>query len=186
MRITFIFVFLLVLFDVSGKIPLPDLKNVPSKHSAFIKKYWNAFIEERELHGVPASVSLAQAILESDAGTSNMVKLTNNFFGIKYRNNDLNNKYCSGKHKFSEGYFSKYKSPWWSIRHHTMLLRSKRYASIRDKYGLNYKAWAYQLKNRGYAEDRYYPQKLIKLIDTYKLYKADGFKNPVKNPDIKL
>lgn len=181
-----IIVLLFLSLNLHGKALSYDLRNVPEKHARFIKKYWNTFVAERVVHGVPASISIAQGLLESDAGTSYMVQTSNNHFGIKAWDNELKRRYASGKRSYSEGEFCTYKSAWWSIRHHTMLLKNKRYGSISAQYGLNYKAWAYQLKIRGYAEDKNYPQKLIRLIEDYKLYYADGFTQPIKNPNIKL
>ena len=159
-----------------GKALSYDLRGVPEKHAKVIRKYWETFIAEKVNHGVLASISLAQFILESDAGESYMAKTSNNHFGIKAWDTELKRRYAVGSKKYSEGYFCTYKSVWWSIRHHTMLLKNKRYGSIWTTYGDNYKAASYQLKIRGYAEDKNYPQKLIRLIEDYKLYYADGLK----------
>jgi flagellum-specific peptidoglycan hydrolase FlgJ len=181
-----IIVLLFLSLNLHGKALAPDLRGVPEKHAKFIKKYWETFVAERVIHGVPAAISMAQAILESDAGTSYMAQTSNNHFGIKAWGNELTRTYATGKKLYSEGYFCTYKSAWWSIRHHSKLLKNERYGSIWTKYGLNYKSAAYQLKIRGYAEDKNYPQKLIRLIEQYKLYYADGLTQPVKNPDVKI
>lgn len=181
-----IIVLLFLGLNLYGRALAPDLRGVPENRAKVIEKYWETFIAERVNHGVLASIGLAQFILESDSGESTMARTSMNHFGIKYRNNDLTARYATGKKLFSEGYFCTYKSVWWSIRHHTMLLKNDKYGSIWSTYGKNYKAAAYQLKIRGYAEDKFYAEKLIKLIEDYKLYYADGLTQPVKNPNVKI
>lgn len=188
MRLLIVLLFLSLNLHCKGKALSYDLRGVPEKHAEFIKKYHEVAIAECVNHGVPASITMAQAILESGAGTSKMFRQTNNLFGVKAkRNNPLFKRYAVGAKAFSEGDFCVYVSPWWSFRHRSVLLTQGTYQGIRERYGKNYFSWAFQLKARGYAEDRKYPQKLIKLINSYKLYLLDGFTAPLtgKQSEIK-
>lgn len=165
----------------------PDFRGMTQKREKFVREIYELAIAERVNHGVPAAITIAQAILESADGTSDQAVLTFNHFGVKAKTgNALYKRYAIGKRKWSEGNFCVYASRWWSFRHHSVLLTQGTYKGIREKYNLNYKAWAYQLKARGYAEDKNYPRKLIRLIEAHKLYHADGFYGPIKNPDAKL
>ncbi len=156
-----------------------------NEQELFIQTYAPLCMEEARLFNIPASIKMAQALLESSSGKSRMARVSNNFFGMKHKKSSA--RYTKGKRGYSEGDFAEYASPWWSFRHHSVLLStSSRYNHIFPKYGKNYKAWAYQLRINGYAEDKNYPQKLIRLIERFKLYHLDGLSEPVKNPNARI
>ena len=123
--------------------------------------------------GVPASITLAQAMLESDNGNSTLAREANNHFGIKchegwtgetlYQDDDRSNE-C----------FRKYRSVLDSYDDHSDFLRTRqRYAFLFNYERTEYKSWAYGLKKAGYATNPVYPEKLIKLIEENNLYAFD-------------
>ena len=124
-------------------------------------------------HGIPASITLAQGILESGVGQGSLSKRANNHFGIKchkewtgpsVRHDDDSAQEC----------FRKYDDPADSYRDHSLFLTTRsRYASLFDLPGDDYKAWAKGLRAAGYATDTKYPDKLISLIERYQLNQYD-------------
>ncbi|GGD12657.1 glucosaminidase domain-containing protein [Hyunsoonleella pacifica] len=143
-----------------------------SSTEAYIEAYKAIAQKEMTLYNIPASITLAQGILESASGKGRLSVEANNHFGIKchtwtgakiYHDDDKKGE-C----------FRKYNSPKYSFRDHSLFLSSrKRYASLFDLEVSNYKSWARGLKAAGYATDKKYPQKLISLIERYELYKYD-------------
>lgn len=138
----------------------------------FVKRYKHIAIKEMERTGIPASIKLAQGILESGCGESNLSLQANNHFGIKchdwtgptYQMDDDEANEC----------FRKYKSPEQSWVDHSRFLTSRpRYASLFDIPTTDYKAWARGLKAAGYATNPVYAEKLIKIIEEEELYKFD-------------
>lgn len=135
----------------------------------YINAYRNIAIDEMHRTGVPASIKLAQGIHETSAGTSELVKKSNNHFGIKCKSNWTGE---SVKHTDDAPHecFRKYEEPSQSYRDHSDFLKaSSRYASLFTLDPLDYSAWAYGLKKAGYATNPRYPQIIIKLIEKYGL-----------------
>lgn len=139
----------------------------------YIQKYSKIAIAEMNRYGVPASISLAQGLIESRAGTSKLAVTNNNHFGMKCFSKNCKKGHCSNftddTHK---DFFKKFPNAWDSWRAHSQLLASGRYAKLK-RYGKNYKNWAYGLKSVGYATDRTYAEKLIGVIERYGLHKYD-------------
>lgn len=145
-------------------------------NEAYIQTYYPMAVEQMEKHGIPASITLAQAILEGGSGRSDLVKEANNHFGVKadkrwqgksYSKWD-NGKWCQ---------FRVYRSARESFEDHSkFLLSNSRYDFIFTLDKKDYKGWAHGLKKAGYAEDSQYPKKLIGIIERYELYKYDTFK----------
>ncbi|MCG2459806.1 glucosaminidase domain-containing protein [Flavobacteriaceae bacterium F89] len=128
---------------------------------------------EMKAYGIPASITLAQGILESGAGRSDLVRRTNNHFGIKCHT-DWGGEYDFHDDDEKGECFRKYNHPMYSFRDHSIFLTSRaRYAFLFDYKADDYKAWAKGLRTAGYATDRHYPQKLISFIERYKLYRYD-------------
>ena len=150
------------------KINLPVI-NTPLEYISYFK---TVAINEMHLYGIPASITLAQGILESGSGKGRLARQANNHFGIKCH------KWTGDKiyHDDDEAQecFRKYKDPNTSYRDHSeFLANKKRYAGL-FKLKLNdYKGWAKGLRKAGYATDPKYPKKLISLIERYELYKFD-------------
>lgn len=147
----------------------------------YISQYKEIAISEMHKSGIPASIKMAQALLESGAGRSTLALKANNHFGIKcggqwngktfYRKDDDYND----KGKLIESCFRKFSTVEESFTAHSDFLRNqKRYAFLFDLNQGDYKKWAHGLKKAGYATDSAYPKKLIQLIEKYELYKLDS------------
>jgi flagellum-specific peptidoglycan hydrolase FlgJ len=139
----------------------------------YVSRYAKTAQQEMEKYGIPASISLAQGLIESRAGTSTLATRNNNHFGIKCFSRQCRKGHCTNHtddtHK---DFFRSYKSPWESWRAHSQMLASGRYAGLK-KYGRDYRKWAYGLKSVGYATDRTYAEKLIGVIERYDLHRYD-------------
>lgn len=149
---------------------------VPAKSPQvrYIEQYAALAVEEMYRSGVPASITLAQGLLESGYGLSELAVKGNNHFGIKCHNNWDGGRMYYDDDKRGEC-FRKYSSPEQSYRDHSDFLRYRdRYSFLFDYRITDYKAWAYGLKKAGYATDPAYPKKLINLIEEYELYVYDS------------
>ena len=125
-------------------------------------------------YGIPASIILGQAILESGAGTGALSAQANNHFGIKCHKNWLGESIKYDDDSIAEC-FRKYYNAADSFRDHSLFLTAgSRYSSLFKLNKTDYKAWAKGLKSAGYATDIQYPTKLIGLIERFQLYKYDG------------
>lgn len=136
----------------------------------FFDKYKDWAIETQAKSGVPASITLAQAALESGWGESRLAKIANNFFGIKVHS-WLGEYVLANDDKPNEK-FRKYKTVYDSfIDHADFLMTNKRYDSLFDS--TDYKKWAYGLDKAGYATIGTYGESLIGLVEKYGLDKYD-------------
>jgi LysM repeat protein len=141
----------------------------------YIDQYHQLAVSHMKIYRIPASITLAQGLLESGAGKSRFTQASNNHFGIKchewkgekiYYDDDTRNE-C----------FRKYKQAADSYDDHSRFLSERpRYASLFDLDVKDYKAWAKGLSKCGYATDPGYANKLIKLIEDYELYRYDDLK----------
>ena len=144
-----------------------------SPQQQYIHKYSALAIKEMYRSGVPASITLAQGLLESHYGQSDLAVKANNHFGIKCHNWNGKSMYQDDDRKGE--CFRKYDSVEQSYRDHSDFLRYRdRYKFLFDLEPDDYKGWAHGLKKAGYATDSSYPQKLIRLIEEYELYKFDN------------
>ncbi|NVK52971.1 MAG: glucosaminidase domain-containing protein [Flavobacteriaceae bacterium] len=153
-----------------------------NKHTLdYIKKYAPLAVIKMHEYRIPASITLAQGILESGRGRSLLATKSNNHFGIKchsgwqgefVRHDDDEDDECFRKYKYVEQSYDD---------HSLFLTQRKRYAFLFKYKTTDYKRWARGLKKAGYATDRRYPNKLIKIIKDYKLYEFDK----VKKSDLK-
>ncbi len=144
-----------------------------SPQTAYIDKYADLAVEEMYRSGVPASITLAQGLLESSYGQSELAVKGNNHFGIKCHNTWRGKKMYYDDDRKGEC-FRVYKSPEESFRDHSDFLRYRdRYKFLFDLDPTDYKGWAHGLKKAGYATDPAYPKKLIKLIEDYDLHEYD-------------
>lgn len=133
-------------------------------------------------HGIPASITLAQGILESGAGKGKLAQTANNHFGIKCHTGWTGESVRHDDDAAQEC-FRKYNHPSESYRDHSYFLTSRsRYASLFKLDKGDYEAWAKGLKAAGYATDNKYPNKLIGIIERFELYKFD---NEVLSRDFK-
>ncbi|PHR69641.1 MAG: N-acetylmuramidase [Lutibacter sp.] len=141
---------------------------------AYIEQYSDIAIEEMKKYQIPASITLAQGILESSSGNSELTLKSNNHFGIKCHKNWKGGKTYHDDDEKGEC-FRVYKHPVYSFRDHSLFLYGrKRYMDLFRLKITNYKGWARGLQKAGYATDKKYPNKLIKIIEDYKLYEYDA------------
>jgi flagellum-specific peptidoglycan hydrolase FlgJ len=137
----------------------------------YVSKYKDDAIKEMKEFGIPASITLAQGIIESASGTSELATKANNHFGIKcsgwqgetYRSDDDLPNEC----------FRKYPTVLESYRDHSIFLHKKRYESLFKLKITDYKGWAKGLKRCGYATNPEYAQKLISKIELHNLAALD-------------
>ncbi len=139
----------------------------------YVEQYKDIAVKEMKRTGIPASITLAQGILESDSGNSTLAKKSNNHFGIKCHNDWTGGKvYHDDDHKGE--CFRKYKSASESfIDHSEFLTGRQRYAGLFDLKPTDYKAWAHGLKKAGYATEPQYAHRLIKIIEDEELWRYD-------------
>jgi len=173
--------FLIISFLVCFKLTYSQSKRI--SRTEYISNYYEWAVREMKRTGIPASITLAQACLESDDGNSWLAKEANNHFGIKchswqgdkvYQDDDEKGecfrKYSSAKESFDD--------------HSDFLVNTKRYSKLFELRSTNYTDWAKGLKECGYATNPKYAQYLIKIIEDNKLYEYDKNKrNKSIEPD---
>lgn len=146
---------------------------VNSDYGAYINKYKSVAIREMQLYKIPASITLAQGIIESGCGKSTLAINTLNHFGIKCQQDWPGDTYLHDDDKEKEC-FRKYNSVDESFRDHSLFLTTRsRYASLFSLPINDYKGWANGLKKAGYATNPDYANILIRVIETHKLYLFD-------------
>lgn len=146
--------------------------NGKTPQQSYIERYASLAVSEMYRSGVPASITLAQGLLESRYGQSELALKSNNHFGIKCHNWTGVKVYHDDDRK--NDCFRKYDTPEESFRDHSDFLRYRdRYKFLFDIPVTDYRSWAYGLKKAGYATDPAYPEKLIRLIEEHRLYEFD-------------
>jgi len=149
----------------------------------YINAYKEIAISEMQRTGVPAAIKLAQGIHETDAGSSVLVKKSNNHFGIKCKS-DWEGKTVKHTDDAPNECFRKYNSSFESYKDHSDFLKnSSRYASLFNLDPTDYEAWAWGLRKAGYATNTRYPQIIIKLINEYHLQDYTMIALGKMNPD---
>ena len=142
-------------------------------YSEYIAKYADLAMSEMQRTGVPASITLAQGLVESAAGESPLAVYANNHFGIKCNGAWSGKKYYKDDDEVQEC-FRVYESAEASYRAHSDYLREReRYQGLFELDPTDYKAWARGLRQAGYATDPRYADKLIRLIEEYDLDRFD-------------
>ena len=137
---------------------------------AYILQYKEIAVRNMQGYAIPASITLAQACIESGNGTSRLAREANNHFGIKCHNN-WKGKTIIHTDDAQNECFRKYNHPEESFIDHAEFLRYRdRYAFLFDLSPYDYKAWALGLKQAGYATNPQYANILIQVIEDYKLY----------------
>lgn len=141
----------------------------------YVNRFAKVAQGEMEKFGIPASIILAQGLLETNAGKSPLASSFNNHFGMKCFSRSCVKGHCNNfaddSHK---DFFRIYPTAWESYRAHSQLLKqSKRYESLFQLKPTDYKGWAKGLSKAGYATDKQYAKKLIRLIEELKLYEYD-------------
>ena len=155
--------------------PLLSFSQTPSEIHAYIEKYSQVALDQEKEYGIPASITLAQGILESAAGTSQLTVNANNHFGIKALGGWEGPVYLAWDDETEKSRFRKYDSAEESFRDHSFVLKnSPRYSSLFKKSVYDYRAWAIGLQTAGYATASNYAKALIGYIDAYALYAING------------
>jgi LysM repeat protein len=165
----------LFVFCLTFSIGLNATSNRSQKE--YVTVYEKIAIQQMNQYKIPASITMAQGILESGSGNSSLAKTANNHFGIKchtdwkgekvYFDDDTKNECFRSYLKVEDSY----------IDHSMFLITRKRYESLFSLSLSDYKGWAHGLKSAGYATNPKYAEELIKLIEELELYKLDGSLN---------
>lgn len=163
--------------EVKTEIQTEEVKipvvRVNTKTKDYITTYFEIAMEKMRQHNIPASITLAQGIVESSSGNSQLTQKSNNHFGIKCHKGWEGEKVYWDDDAKGEC-FRKYDKAEQSFEDHSQFLLTRgRYSSLFQLNAGDYVGWAYGLKAAGYATDKTYPQKLIGLIEAYKLYEYD-------------
>ena len=145
-----------------------------SSYHEYIKKYAPLAVDQMKRYKIPASITLAQGLLESGAGRSRLARQSNNHFGIKchrswrgrkvYHDDDASDECFRAYRRVEDSYED----------HSKFLVNGPRYAFLFKLKITDYKGWARGLKKAGYATDRSYANRLISIIEDYNLYKYDS------------
>lgn len=171
----FFLLFILISFSSCSALKTASVgeKSVEDKIKIYIKKFAPAAVKNMRFYKIPASITLAQGVLESGHGESTLAKKANNHFGIKchkgwkgrsIRHDDDEENEC----------FRSYKNPLKSYRDHSLFLVDRdRYNALFELKRKDYKGWAKGLKAAGYATDPKYAEKLISLIERFNLTRFD-------------
>ena len=154
----FVCIFWLSMSVISG-----HAATTQDKYEAYIARYYKLAQEQQRLHGIPASITLAQGLLESAAGESKLAVVARNHFGVKCHD------WEGDAVKYKGDCYRMYESVAESYEDHSAFLLRPRYASLYELKITDYKGWAKGLKKCGYAEDPKYPEKLISIIERYDL-----------------
>lgn len=166
---TKVILFLAVLLCAAGQAIGQNLTR-----EQYINKYKDIAVGQMRKYKIPASITMAQACLESDNGNSALARKANNHFGIKchngwkgkgYKHDDDARGECFRRYKNAEDSY---------IDHSYFLISGSRYNSLFDLKITDYKAWAHGLKAAGYATNPRYAQLLIDIIEEYRLYELDA------------
>lgn len=156
------------------------------QYESYIKQYRDLAVKEMKKYRIPASITLAQGLLESGAGQSTLARKSNNHFGIKC-GSDWRGKTVSHDDDARGECFRAYKHPKQSYEDHSKFLANRpRYASLFKLDITDYKGWARGLKKAGYATNPRYAEQLIGIIELYDLHKYDrkgGLKWMKENPN---
>lgn len=174
-HIFILFINLLVFVPVFAQLPSNRITR-----EEYIELYKDIAIEKMNEFGIPASITLAQGILESGNGNSSLAKNAKNHFGIKCHKGWTGKTFHMDDDAKNEC-FRKYKNPYDSYKDHSLFLTKRdRYAFLFELEITDYKGWAKGLKKAGYATNPKYPELLIKIIEDNELYKYDKGYDPKK------
>lgn len=151
----------------------PKVGTYSSKIESYIDTYAEIAMEQMRQYKIPASITLAQGILESGAGTGDLTRRANNHFGIKCH--DWKGAVVYHDDDTAQECFRKYSNATFSFQDHSLFLTGrKRYLGLFKLPIDDYKNWARGLQKAGYATDKKYPSKLIRIIESNKLYRYDA------------
>lgn len=171
MRRLFSFMMLLalcgVLYAAEGTRSGAEVKRNPA-YEAYIAEWQDVAVQQQQDFGIPAAITLAQGLLESSAGKSELAQNAHNHFGIKCTSDWLGGSYYYDDDQRGEC-FRVYADPIESYNDHALFLQRSRYKTLYDIPVTDYKRWAQRLRECGYATDPLYAQKLVRIIEDYGL-----------------
>jgi flagellum-specific peptidoglycan hydrolase FlgJ len=150
--------------SIAGYTPYTSLQ--------YIERFKAIAIQEMNLYGIPASITLAQGLFESGSGNGELSRVANNHFGIKCTSDWTGKSYYKDDDNKNDC-FRVYDRPEDSFRDHSNFLKRKNYAPLFELDKNDYQGWAYGLKKAGYATNPNYPQLLINVIQKYHLDQYD-------------
>jgi len=163
MKRNILFVFALGAMAIMQAQEQPD-----PQYLAYIEQWKDAAMQQQQEYGIPASITMAQALLESGAGQSELAVNAKNHFGIK-----CTSEWFGGVYYYDDDHkgecFRMYQNAAESFKDHSLFLQRPRYTTCFEIAVEDYEGWAMRLKECGYATDRMYAQKLIKIIEDYRL-----------------
>lgn len=142
------------------------------RYTSYINRYSKMAVEQQQAYGIPASITLAQGLLESAAGHSTLASKGNNHFGIKCHK-EWQGDFMLRDDDAPDECFRVYSNAAESFRDHSIFLSRPRYKSLYDNDITDYAAWARGLSKCGYATDPNYAARLIAIIERYALYTYD-------------
>ncbi|MGB3798322.1 MAG: glucosaminidase domain-containing protein [Lewinella sp.] len=141
----------------------------------YVAKYVQIAKDQMKSHGIPASITLAQALLESGVGKSGLALRNNNHFGLKCFSKSCKKGHCSNhSDDHHKDFFRIFSSPEESFQAHGQLLQKDRYRPLFSLDTQDYRGWARGLSKAGYATDPKYADKLIRTIENLQLYRLDA------------
>lgn len=139
----------------------------------YVERFAATAISEMKQFGIPASITLAQGLIETDAGGSLLASESNNHFGIKCRSKC---RHCTCRNYSDDDVYDMFRvfdTSWESFREHSKLLQIDRYKNLKKLGSTDYEGWARGLKKAGYATDKNYDKKLIQIIEVLDLHQFD-------------
>lgn len=167
MRLFFALIFLVFSFSLS-------FAQTKMTQEDYINKYFSLAVEEMNRYKVPASITLAQGLIETESGNSLLATKANNHFGIKCKAEWTGPTFIKDDDTKNEC-FRAYGAVEESYRDHSLFLLKPRYSKLFSYDMTDYRSWAYGLKEAGYATNPNYPAMLIKYIEELKLFQFDKF-----------
>ena len=178
MRVRVLFILFLILiaglYSCRASKQIPASKTITLSEETYIDKYKDIAVSEMKRAGIPASITLAQGMIESDYGRSTLAREANNHFGIKCHSDWTGPKIYHHDDRRNEC-FRKYSKPEDSFFDHSEFLRSgSRYRFLFDLSATDYKGWAQGLKKAGYATNPDYANMLIRKIEEKNLHLYDN------------
>lgn len=151
---------------------VPQIGHKTMNTAQYIERFKSVAIAEMKKYGIPASITLAQGIIESRNGNSELARIHNNHFGIKCKSSSQ--RCATYADDRPDDQFRIFKSAWHSFREHSLLLRTApRYRSLFRLKRTDYRGWAKGLQRCGYATSRTYAKSLIRVIEKNNLQRFD-------------
>lgn len=151
------------------------INSLNNKCKAYARRFAPVAMAEMGRYGVPASITIAQAILHSNAGDEILATQNNNHFGIRCFSKECSKGHCS--HHGSEthkSFYRNFNTSWEGFRAHSLLLTNKKYKHLLKLDKNDYQAWAKGLQKAGYSKDPQYAAKLIRIIEAMQLRELDN------------